>query len=128
MAKQTVCVDVDGTLAQYDKWRGIHEIGDPFPNAKEWMEKLSKKYTIVIFTCRTHLGMNAKEVPFEFSHSRQEQISYLVHLVEEWLRKHQIPFDRVYAEQGKPPATIYFDDRGVTVKNGVYPEIEAEEK
>lgn len=31
--KKNVCVDLDGVLAQYDRWKGIEHIGDPHARA-----------------------------------------------------------------------------------------------
>lgn len=46
-------VDLDGTLAYYDKWRGIEYIGDPIPSMlfriKKW---LADGIKVKIFTAR----------------------------------------------------------------------------
>lgn len=46
-------VDLDGTLATYDKWRGIEHIGEPvlvmLDRVKNW---LAKGYDVRIFTAR----------------------------------------------------------------------------
>jgi hypothetical protein len=46
-------VDLDGTLAHYDKWRGITHIGEPVPDmldrVKNW---LSEGKDVRIFTAR----------------------------------------------------------------------------
>jgi len=48
-------VDLDGTLAKYDKWIGVHHIGDPIPlmvdRVKEW---LRQGITVKVFTARVH--------------------------------------------------------------------------
>jgi len=35
--RRTAVVDLDGTLAMYDGWRGSDHIGDPVPFAREAM-------------------------------------------------------------------------------------------
>lgn len=46
-------VDLDGTLAHYDGWKGIEHIGDPVPamfeRVKQW---LAEGKTVKIFTAR----------------------------------------------------------------------------
>ena len=46
-------VDLDGTLAKYDRWRGFDHVGEPVPvmlaRVKFWLEK---GYTVKIFTAR----------------------------------------------------------------------------
>lgn len=48
-------VDLDGTLAHYDKWRGIDHIGEPIvpmvDRVKEW---ISNGREVKIFTARMH--------------------------------------------------------------------------
>lgn len=51
--KGWIGVDLDGTLAHYDGWRGPEHIGNPVPvmlaRVKEW---LAKGVTVKIFTAR----------------------------------------------------------------------------
>ncbi len=53
MDMQKIAVDLDGTLAYYDKWRGIQHIGEPIEpmltRVKLW---LAEGRTVVIFTAR----------------------------------------------------------------------------
>lgn len=53
-------VDLDGTLAQYDHWRGIEHIGAPIPlmvtRVKDW---LAEGKTVKIFTARVHTDGSA---------------------------------------------------------------------
>lgn len=48
-------VDLDGTLAFYDEWRGVDHIGEPIPamvaRVKSWIEQGVK---VKIFTARVH--------------------------------------------------------------------------
>lgn len=48
-------VDLDGTLAYYDKWRGVAHIGDPIPKmydrVKQWMVM---GRDVRIFTARSY--------------------------------------------------------------------------
>lgn len=121
MDKKTICVDLDGTLAEYNGWKGINNIGKPFPAAKEFMTKLSNKYKIIIFTVRTNVSMNVKDIPGYVKF--EDYNMYLRKLVEEWLVNNEIPYDEVWTGQGKPAAHYYIDDRAIHVENGIYPEI-----
>lgn len=53
MARGWIGVDLDGTLAVYDKWRGKNHIGEPVPamvnRIKDWQ---SKGIEVRIFTAR----------------------------------------------------------------------------
>jgi len=42
--KHTICVDIDGTLAEYNGWQGINHIGTPFPSAKQFLTELQQHY------------------------------------------------------------------------------------
>jgi hypothetical protein len=52
-----VGVDLDGTLARYDKWRGADHIGEPIPKMIERVKYwLSQGEDIRIMTARAHPG------------------------------------------------------------------------
>ncbi len=102
--KPRVCLDLDGVLAQYDKWKGVDHIGDPIPGALEFAKQLAKICEIVIFTSRC-----AQDV-LEGSRITPGQLRVKVI---EWLEKHKFPFTDVYTGQGKPRAAAFIDDRAV---------------
>ena len=65
MSKQQggwIGVDLDGTLAYYDKWRGIEHIGDPIPamlaRVQNWLEQ---GIQVKIFTARAG---DARALPY----------------------------------------------------------------
>ena len=66
-------VDLDGTLAYYDKFRGIDHIGEPILKMLNFVKKLlSKGHTVKIFTARAKYS---------------EAIPY----IQEWLKENGIP-------------------------------------
>ena len=103
-ARRRVCVDLDGVLAKYDKWKGIDHFGAPIPGALEFMKKLQKFAEITIFTSRC-----AQDV-LEGSRITPGQLRVKVI---EWLEKHGFPYTDVYIGQGKPRAAAFIDDRAV---------------
>ena len=115
MDKKTVCIDLDGTLAQWDGWKGLDHIGDPFPGAVEFVNKLSKKYRIVIYTCRCKYQSDFMETEIikecDDKVPQQDIKIYLINKVKDWLHKHGFIYDHVYSGHGKPSATAYIDDR-----------------
>lgn len=51
--KPWIGVDLDGTLAYYDGWRGIEHIGEPIePMRHKVLEMIRGNYRIKIFTAR----------------------------------------------------------------------------
>lgn len=102
--KPNVCVDLDGVVASYDRWRGLDHFGEPIPGAREFLQAIQHKARVVIFTVRCKAdGPNRCDDP-----------SLLVKKVEEWLNRHDLPYDEVYSGQGKPLASAYVDDRGIS--------------
>jgi hypothetical protein len=101
-----VCVDLDGVLASYDKWRGLDHIGDPVEGALEFARALDKKADIVVFTSRC----SPERIEEEGSTLSYGQ--YRVRIVE-WLEKHGFPYADVYVGQGKPRAVAFIDDRAI---------------
>ena len=96
MYRKTVAVDLDGVLAVYDGWKGENIIGDPMPGAREFLQKLKKKYDVVIFTSR------ARNVAWDWVHKHD-----LAKYVDE------INYCPVNIRFGKPVAVAYVDDRAV---------------
>jgi len=102
--KPRVCLDLDGVLAKYDKWRGVDHIGDPIPGALEFAKKLAKIAEIVVFSSRC-----AQDI-LEGSRITPGQLR--IHVIE-WLEKNKFPYTDVYTGQGKPRAAAFIDDRAV---------------
>lgn len=94
----TVAVDFDGTLSEYNGWRGIGVYGDPREGAIQMMKDFRNKgYKIVIHTCRDEDDDVAK-----------------------WLDEHDIPYDHINNNPNNPPGTshkptadAYVDDKAV---------------
>lgn len=75
-------VDLDGTLAMYDKWRGIEHIGDPIPamvtRVKRWLDDGNE---VRIFTARvTDADERDERVISDSPQTR--------HHIEQWCLKH----------------------------------------
>jgi hypothetical protein len=102
--RSRVCVDLDGVLAKYDKWRGIDHFGSPVPGSLEFMKKLAKFADITVFTSRC-----AQDV-LEGSTLLPGQLRVRVIA---WLEEHGFPYTDVYIGQGKPRAAAFIDDRAV---------------
>jgi hypothetical protein len=97
--KKTICIDLDGTIAYYDDWKGESNIGDPIPGVVEATKELKGNgWKIIIYTTRS----NRK-------------------IVRSYLKKNNISFDFINenpeqpenAVGGKLYADIYLDDRAI---------------
>lgn len=87
--RETVCVDFDGVLAQYDGWKGEETLGKPNPGAVGFVKDLIEEgYEVAIHTTRD-CGR-----------------------IQEWLQLWSLDHPSVYPTREKPPALIYIDDRG----------------
>jgi len=94
----TLAVDLDGTLAEYDGWKGEDDIGAPRKGAKKWMKAVHKMGArIIVFTTRGNDDV-----------------------VRGWLLEHDIPFDHINENPDQPEgssdkviADVYWDDRAV---------------
>lgn len=94
-------VDLDGTLAQYDTWRGIEHIGDPVPKmmarVRGW---LNSGRTVKIFTARVAGG----------DRDREEVIGH----IHAWCEKHGLPALEVTNVKDFGMVELW-DDRAVQV-------------
>ena len=93
----TICVDLDGTLAEQEQPFDPDSIGEPIERAIEWVRLFHENGArIIIFTVRGD-----------------------AELVKEWLDEHEVPYDYVNENPDQPPdssgkvyADVYWDDRG----------------
>lgn len=93
----TICVDFDGTIADYSAgFQGEGIYGSPLPGAKEALDQLKEEgWEIIIFTCRNEVDKIAR-----------------------YLDEHGIPYDYINKQNTttgspKPHADVYIDDRAV---------------
>ena len=108
MTPRIICFDLDGVLAEYEGWRGPDHIGKPIPEGVELAKRLRELgFQIIIFTSR----LNGQWLGVDYVASRR--------VVEGWLEKYSIPYDRIAAQMdGKPFADVYVDDRAVHFNRG----------
>lgn len=85
--KPPICIDFDGVLNTYKGWNGQNELYTPRPGAKEFLNILTKKYEVIIFSARDN------------------------NKVREWLDKHGMVYDKI--TNIKIPAVAYVDDRAI---------------
>ena len=100
---KSICIDLDGVLAQYDGWKGLAHFGDPVPGAVAFTRKMVRTYRVIIFSSRTHEEPN-------------RDLKEAVKLVGAWLDRHGFAYDEIYTGKGKPFASAYLDDRGVSCR------------
>lgn len=108
MSKQkTIAVDLDGTLARYDGWRGIDHIGDPLPGAAEFVRRLRQLGRVMIYTtrCTSEVRGDDRGDPGEL----RDRIA-------NWCNAHGIEFDEIWTGQGKPLYAALVDDRAVACR------------
>lgn len=101
--ERILAVDLDGTLAEFDHWRGYTHIGKSIKKTASLVRKAKKEGAyIIIFTCRTTTADNE---PYLLS----------LNVVSEWLEKNKIPFDKIWTGAGKPFANLYIDDSALNI-------------
>ncbi len=99
-----IAVDLDGTLLEYDGFKGDDVFGDPKPGAKEALDRAKAGgVKIILHTCRKNKDAIAAH-----------------------MQKHQLHFDSINEnvpeiESEKPFADLYIDDKAVPFTN--WPEI-----
>lgn len=98
----TICVDLDGTLAEKEEPFDRESIGPPIERAVSWVRRFHEKGArIIIFTVRG---------------DRE--------LVGDWLEEHKVPFDYINENPDQPPessgkiyADLYWDDRAFNAED-----------
>jgi len=94
----TIAVDLDGTLAYYDEFRGKDHIGKPIPKMMDRVMKwLDEGKKVVIFTARAHGG------------------ELWISPIKKWLKDNGLP-DLEVTNVKTPMMTEFWDDRAIQVK------------
>lgn len=106
-----VAVDLDKTIATFDKWDNIYQFGEPLPGAKEFLSELNKFADIVIHTCRCS--------PTVVSENTAPWL--LANLVRDWLDKNNLCYSEIWCSPGKPNADIFIDDKGYRIPENPSP-------
>jgi ribonucleotide monophosphatase NagD (HAD superfamily) len=105
-SKNVICVDFDGVL--HNDNLGFHDgtiYGNPIDGALEFIEKISKQYTIIIYTCKANPNrplINGKTG---------------IDLIWEWLEKYKIKQYIHDITFQKPHALAYVDDKAIKFEN-----------
>ena len=86
--KPPVCLDFDGVLNDYHGYEKDN-LGELRPGAKEFIERLSRDYNVIIFSVR----------PFP--------------KIVEWLKRHGLDKLVWDVTSSKPAAVAYIDDRAI---------------
>jgi hypothetical protein len=88
MKRGWIGVDLDGTLAKYDHWRGPHHIGEPIaPMVQRVQHWLSEGRDVRIFTARVDGG----DVAAEEGHPDagiMHEVEQVKHYIEAWCVEH----------------------------------------
>lgn len=100
MAKRIIAVDLDGTLAHYDGWKGIEHIGPVIPEVANAMERAQKEGADVwIFTARVSDPSEAREA---------------ADIIADWLEANGIQHSGITAIKHKF-FSEFWDDRAIQV-------------
>ena len=82
MSKPWIGVDLDGTLAFYDRWRGETHIGEPIPLMVERVKKwLKKGIQVKIFTARVAEAANNDD-------GSMHDVALVIAAIELWCDQH----------------------------------------
>jgi histidinol phosphatase-like enzyme len=101
-----LAIDFDGVIHENSK--GFHDgtiYDDPIPGTKEALEFLSKKYTLVICTCKA-----LPERPLVNGKTGIE-------LIWEWLKKYELDQYISHVTYKKIRAAFYIDDKAIKFDN-----------
>tara|TARA_B100000287_G_scaffold380388_1_gene384073 strand:+ start:200 stop:580 length:381 start_codon:yes stop_codon:yes gene_type:complete len=102
----TLAIDFDGVI--HDHNLGFHDgtcYGEPIKGAIDAIKLLSKKYIIIIFTCKAN-----PDRPLIEGKTGTE-------LVWGWLKKHNIDKYIKDVTYNKPNALFYIDDKAISFNN-----------
>lgn len=114
---RTVVVDLDGTLMTpprpiIDAEGELRTDGEPEPGAVDAMRTLhAAGWRIVVSSSRTWDRWGPRRLVW-------------IEQIRTWLERHDIPFDEVFVDAGKPAAAAYIDDQAIRYERN-WPDIVA---
>ena len=105
--QKIIAVDLDGTIAEYDGWKGVGNIGVPISKVERVLRELKRRgWYILVFTCRLN-GKNTKLGRVDIIEENKQHI-------ENWFKAYGVPYDEITLNvEGKPFAHVYLDDRAI---------------
>ena len=109
--RPTVCLDLDGVLVNRSYARGGEELGDPIDGAVEFTRALAEQADIVIQTAR--LAGRPAGASDGAAQAEQRRIEERIRA---WLDQHGFAYKQIALAVGKPIASAYVDDRGVSCR------------
>ena len=111
-AQKIVAIDLDGTLAHYDGWKGAEHIGTPVTDAVMICNLLHRAgVKVIVYTCRTNKTMNRIS---------GIDTGRMVRDIGAWLHEWGLGYIHVNEDEGKPFAHAYIGDRQLYFeKNGL---------
>ena len=109
--RPTVCLDLDGVLVDRTYARGGETLGDPIDGAVEFTWALAEQADIVIHTARlANRPAGASDGAAQAEQRRIEE------RIRAWLDQHGFAYKEIALAVGKPIASAYVDDRGVSCR------------
>ena len=109
--RPTVCLDLDGVLVDRTYARGGETLGDPIDGAVEFTRALAEQADIVIHTARlANRPAGASDGAAQAEQRRIEE------RIRAWLDQHGFAYKEIALAVGKPIASAYVDDRGVSCR------------
>jgi hypothetical protein len=109
--RPTVCLDLDGVLVDRTYARGGETLGDPIDGAVEFTRALAEQADIVIHTARlSDRPAGASDGAAQAEQRRIEE------RIRAWLDQHGFAYKQIALAVGKPIASAYVDDRGVSCR------------
>lgn len=97
-----LCIDFDGVIHNHNL--GFHDgtiYGDPIEGSLEALKQLSRKYRLIIYTCKAN-----PDRPLINGKTGEE-------LIWDWLDKHGVKQNVASVTYTKPNAVAYIDDKAI---------------
>lgn len=110
-----IAVDLDNTIASGEASSDPFKIGDPLPGAVEFMNNLSSKHRLMIYTARINEDWSIYAPGYT--------IAKAVETIHDWLEEHGMPLCEIWTGRGKPIVNRFLDDRALTCTPENYTEL-----
>ena len=101
-----IAIDFDGTIAKYDGYKGWSDVGEPMPEALQFLRTVAKiGYPLAIFSARAR-DPKGKQA------------------IEQWVKKHKLDdIIELVTHEKLPDFILIVDDRAIRIEDGNYRDV-----
>jgi len=101
-----IAIDFDGTIAKYDEFKGWNDVGEPMPEALQFLRTVARLgHPLAIFSARARDPQGKRAI-------------------ERWVKKYKLDdIIKLVTHEKLPEFLLIVDDRAIRIEDGNYRDV-----